>query len=173
MSLHSIYPVLPQRFPFLAPLMSFIYAQRTATLHSKLIQSCKYFFVKDPIMVINCVIFQAKKVGLDEVECNRPKKSINLAPNKLPCKLWVCKKLYMVDSKSFLYLDLLYRLENVELRLYPYHYCHKFSNLIELARKGNCKKLNISGYNVIDSDDLQVPIEYIFELFPGAESYEM
>ena len=45
-----------------------------------------------------------------------------------------------------------------------------YDNLKALAEKGNCKDLRIYGYDVIDSDDHQVPIENVMELFPDVVS---
>ena len=48
-----------------------------------------------------------------------------------------------------------------------------YSFLKLLAAKGNCKIITIFSYDVTYSDGSQVPIEYMFELFPGAKHYSL
>ena len=97
----SIFPVLPQKFSFLAPLMSYIYTQRTSTLHSKLIQSCKYFFAKDPIVVVKNLEVDLGWICIYD-NSYETKKYFDL--EKMKCKLWINSTIFMVTKIELLVL---------------------------------------------------------------------
>ena len=64
MAPHFIGDVITQHYPFRGPMMSYIKADRTAIAPSKLIQTCKEFFVKNPIFVIDYMICYKTKLDL-------------------------------------------------------------------------------------------------------------
>ena len=77
MASRSIYPVSPQNFPFHAPMMSHIYANRSHILHTKLNESCKYSFVKNHIIVVDEVYFSGREedpsVAIDFSDLSPPR----------------------------------------------------------------------------------------------------
>ena len=63
---HSIYSVYFQSYSLTYGMMSYIRAQCPKTLHSKLIQSCKEFLLKNPYFVFRKIYF--KENGVLEVK---------------------------------------------------------------------------------------------------------
>ena len=163
MAFSTFYPITRQKFPFLAPMMSHIYAQRSATLHSQLIQTCKYFYVKDPIVVIKKFSYNNGTLLLIDAT----HKGVYLDADKLSCKLWSVSENLRPDLKWALFAASLYRYESNEL--YFINQIIQYSDLKLLAAKGNCKRLEFFNYNVVYSDETPVPIEYIFELFSNEQ----
>ena len=93
MAANFMYPVSPQKFPFLAPLMSYIIILRTATLHSKLIQSCKYYYAKNPVIVVRYIYFRNKEIFLKGEEWAN-NKTLYVDVNKIFCKFWIVSSIY-------------------------------------------------------------------------------
>ena len=171
--------MLPQRFPFCHPMMSYIKSQRTPTLHSKFIQTCQEFYVKDPIIVVEYVTIKIDIIELKFFE----REEVFIHTNKLPFKLWITVELCLWQvPKKFLMPQTLgnfdynwpilfksiFRIENAHISCYVGKF--KFSNLSELLNMGTCKELHIFYYDVIDDDNLQLPIEKIIELVPNVNS---
>ena len=81
----SIYPVKSQQFSFPSPLMSHIYINRTAILHSKLIKSCKYFFAKEPIIVVKSARIGNENLNFEEESNSLCTLNIKLADFETMC----------------------------------------------------------------------------------------
>ena len=54
---YSLYPIKNQLFPFSYLMMSHIRLQCPAGTHSKLMETCKFFFTKNPVIVVKEVNF--------------------------------------------------------------------------------------------------------------------
>uniref|UniRef100_A0A914PH47 Uncharacterized protein n=1 Tax=Panagrolaimus davidi TaxID=227884 RepID=A0A914PH47_9BILA len=64
---------------------------KTAKLYQKLIKSCKYFFVKNPVLVISYLFYNCDKWFVDQ-------KPFDLS--KLTCKVWITDKLNLCSVKT-------------------------------------------------------------------------
>ena len=161
MASRSIYPVSSQTFPFHAPLMSQIYVNRSSTLHMKLIQSCKYFFVKNPIVAVHQVNFYQNFCSLSNYQEN-----INTNFTKNNVKVWITCNLFF---DSYLYkwprfLSAIFKTDYVFLQLYQQTL--KLSDLKEVADKGIYRSVSFRHFSIMDSENAEVPIDQILQLFP-------
>ena len=109
MASHSINPVLTQKFPFYDSMMSYINSYSTPGAHSKLIETCKEFFAKKPVVVVETIDFRN-----DEITISNDRKYAKIEVVKLSCKLWI-KNSFNVFSNWNLWLSNIYRYENCHI----------------------------------------------------------
>ena len=173
MTSRSIHPVTPQRFLFLYPLMSYIQVNSTPLLHSKkLIRTCKYFFVKKPVIVVKEAFVEDNGTKLHGgIYTSKGKNEKVVQIEKMNCQLWIVESLYFYEQvqSCYLFLQKIYRFEVWRLELCDQKM--KNSDLVTLAKKGTCQQLRLFDCNVTDLDNLPVPVEHIIELFPFANNY--
>ena len=97
MVVRSIYPVSSQQFSFSCPIFSYILANQTAIVQSKLIQTCKYFFIKNSILVVDECGCNETNVWLT-IKQNGKKCSLNL--QELSYKIWITSSFFCNTSTS-------------------------------------------------------------------------
>uniref|UniRef100_A0A914P7Q2 Uncharacterized protein n=1 Tax=Panagrolaimus davidi TaxID=227884 RepID=A0A914P7Q2_9BILA len=147
-------------------------------LYSKLIQSCKYFFEKNPILV--AAKFQDCQDGVNSLicsnkylECKKNKKQccVKIDIKKLKSKMWIIAELDMdygdKDYVSFI-LPKLYRCE-----LYHIGICDKIVMFEDLEFFNSAKDLVLHGTSVKYNDGTVVMLEKILERFPNVEFFEL
>ena len=169
----SIDPVIPQRFPFPYSMMLLIHAGKTATCQSKLIKTCKYFFIKDPIIVVNEAYIRKHTVHIfGGVNVDNDMERY-VQPDNMNCKLWITSEIIFLEHVQnwSLLLSKIHQYDKVSLQISAQTL--SYSNLKLFAKKGTCKELYMETCNIPDLNGLQVSIEKIVELFPMAESYRL
>ena len=119
MAQYSVFPVKPQLFPLTYSMISHIRFRCSAKIHSKLIQTCKFFFAKNPVVpVYEARFYEEDYIQLYVEPCwinKNPLVEIDLK-NK-PYKLWVTTAL----NFTYTYIDIsdliskIYRFDQVHL----------------------------------------------------------
>ena len=163
---------IPQNFPFCYSLMSHINAGRTATIQAKLIQTCKYCFVKNPIVVVDDASFFNENV----VELEYKKKWIKFDPKAMPIKLklWITTVLEFSQVQNWqLCLSKIYQFEKVRLVFCKLTILISDLKIFAEKSNGNLSQLVLVETNVIESDGSEVSIDEITKVFPGAEKYHL
>ena len=150
MATHSIGTVITQSFPFSYTIMCHIRTQCHANVHAKLIESCKEFFVKNPILVV-----EDAQYFFGFVITHLKGKEGCIRFKKLNYKLWLTSFMNFTHFPTDIPLYLsFFRLENAKLRIdfrsFP-NIKLLISNLEIMAKKKGCIGLNIDGYNIVDS----------------------
>ena len=139
MASHSVIPFTQQLFPFQGPMMSHIRDQCPSSLHAKLIQTCKLFFAKNPIVVVEKLEIEGEKYTLLN-EGVVPERLQGDA-RKLECKIWVQSKLhfkcYPINLPLFLNSVYWFSVDTLSFFLMKI----TVSELKNLLTKGCCKKL--------------------------------
>uniref|UniRef100_A0A914QTL8 Uncharacterized protein n=1 Tax=Panagrolaimus davidi TaxID=227884 RepID=A0A914QTL8_9BILA len=147
-------------------------------VYSKLIQTCKYFFEKNPILV--AAKFQDCKDGINSLICsneyleckkNKQKCCIKIDIKKLKSKIWIIAELDMdygdKDYVSFI-LPKFYRCE-----LYHFGLTDKIVMFEDLEFFNSAKDLVLHETSIIYNDGTVVMLEKILERFPNVEFFEL
>ena len=156
----SIYPVTHQSFSLPFPMMSQIYYHRSVILHTKLIQTCKYFYAKNPVVVVKYVDIVNKKYVLNQRE-----EYVSVDYEKLPCKLWITEQVTIAELPNnwSLFLTSIFRFENSYMQFNVGRI--PFSVLEKVSEKGTFCDFDIHNYDVTDNENRLVPIEKVIQLF--------
>ena len=98
------------------------------------------------------------------------KENLKMAINNLTCKLWITSMISLQELPLDwpLFLSRIYRFEDV--RLYVGYNCLlDYGNLEKLTKKGSFKFFETHNYNVIDFENMLVPIDNVVKLFYDAQ----
>ena len=116
---HRSFHPRPQQFTYSYSMMSYFLTQRISSLaHSKLSKTCKYFFEKNPVIVVDTVDFQSSNILITKKgwDCY---KSLTNTFEDLKCQLWITSTLHFSDKDVWAsILPKIYRHENVFI-LFP------------------------------------------------------
>ena len=159
MTLHSIHPVFIQNYALTFSLMSYIRKKCRQKLHFKLIQACKEFLVKTPILNVKVITFKENGVYIsDEID------EVAIDLDNLSIKLKTQEVSFDKNSPNWS----LFRLN----KNYVYS-CQNmiFPELEEMAKKKTCNSVLLINYNFSDSDGNPILIEEIFTLFSYARKF--
>ena len=166
----SIDPVITQKnysFPYF--MMLYIKVHRTPAAHAKMIQSCKEFYVKKPVIV-------ADFISVRNATCVLKYKNEELEHSfvNLNSKLWITFVISLREMPSNwpLFLSSIFCPKNATFIIDNDEHLN-YANLEQFSMKGTFKGLYIAAYNIIDSDNLLVPIEDVAKLFPDADTIAM
>ena len=166
MAARSIYPVSPQNLPFHGPLMSYINAHRSLSLHTKFIQKSKYFLIKEPFIVASDVYFK-------ESFCTMYLDGKNgiTAFSGSDVKIWITSNLWFNDTEYQWpkFLSSIFKIDNAMVDIY--YQTLKYADLKLMASKGTFRTFFLRFSKVSDAKNMVVPIENIVELFRDANSY--
>ena len=146
-----------QTLPFCYSMKSYIDVHRTAALHAKLIQTCKYFYAKNPIVVVD-------KVTYNEVFSKLEYKTekVYIIPKKFPYKLWITEKLLIGPSEVLiwpLFLSLIYQYDNIKLVIQNQSILLLNLKLMANKRNDTIPCFAMIHSLVMDGDNLEMRIE--------------
>uniref|UniRef100_A0A914PRI7 Uncharacterized protein n=1 Tax=Panagrolaimus davidi TaxID=227884 RepID=A0A914PRI7_9BILA len=141
-------------------------------LYQKLIQTCKYFFIKNPILTYHCLHFEENEwktcVGgscYRRQEQDREYRKINMNLNKLQSKLWIDYQLHISSSTSPMASSVASTMYNgcVEsLELIRQHI--SFNDFLFFAP--NVRLIFLEESQVVYQNGVEVPYEVIFANLP-------
>ena len=93
-------------------------------------------------------------------------------PAQLKCKLWIIS-CFIVKKTSIFFTLCLSKIYQFEGNVCFWNQRLEILELQLLPNTWTVRKLTFFPYDVVDSQGSQVPIENIFELFPGLEYYHL
>ena len=141
----------------------------SSSAYQKLVQACKYFYSKNPIIVVEKIDNENKEI----LRLNKgwESKSLRISDlNQISCKFWVSGYAYTVYScprfieillQKCIHLNWLYfYFENITFERYS-------------SIKNAITKLKIFVAVPQFADGRMMPLEDVFEFFPNLESFEM
>uniref|UniRef100_A0AC34F5Z8 Uncharacterized protein n=1 Tax=Panagrolaimus sp. ES5 TaxID=591445 RepID=A0AC34F5Z8_9BILA len=125
----------------------------TSKIYQKLIQSCKYFFFKNPIIIIHCLEFDAENdqwnicVGCDSMKRKLIHKKIDVL-NVIPSKIWLTGCLLICPKSS--------NNSNIASKIFQKLFRHDSTNssLLSLTNQSICFNKLVSHYSSFENISL-------------------
>uniref|UniRef100_A0AC34FSH2 Uncharacterized protein n=1 Tax=Panagrolaimus sp. ES5 TaxID=591445 RepID=A0AC34FSH2_9BILA len=170
---------IPQVFDIPLTTMKYIWTNPSSPeVYQKLIKSCKFFFVKNPILVISNANYDNYTgwTYCNKDECDNEcflSKHINIDINNLFYKIWIVKRFCVDTNESSIFASRLIskicRYDVKELKL-----CNQWIQYdkLKFLSKG-VKKCSLYWNFIRDSNGEEVALENIIQLFSKAEKIHM
>ena len=158
-----IYPFKNQLFPFPTFIISYIPFQCSVLAQSKLILTCKYFFAKNPVVVVNNAEFIKRTIKFHDENAQ-----LQINPEKLKCKIWIIRSLTIWECQDWSsWLSKIYKYNSYV----SIHYSKMtYSELKHLAKKGSSHDFAFGDNEISDGP---IDMVKVLELFPGAQAYDL
>uniref|UniRef100_A0A914P459 Uncharacterized protein n=1 Tax=Panagrolaimus davidi TaxID=227884 RepID=A0A914P459_9BILA len=144
----------------------------SSEVYNKMIQCCKYFFERNPIIVVPNM--EENTVCLNDAsECQKCKKEccIEIDLKKLACKIWFTNQLVIWDPNIAeippLFLSKIYRTEIQHLEIHEKFV--KYDNFKFLAF--TAKDVYLNNVKMVYENGKDVPLEKILEEIPEVEQF--
>uniref|UniRef100_A0AC35GTR1 Uncharacterized protein n=1 Tax=Panagrolaimus sp. PS1159 TaxID=55785 RepID=A0AC35GTR1_9BILA len=140
----------------------------SAKFYQKLVQSCKYFFIKNSILVISRANFKYENEWKIEIE----EKWINL--NNFLSKIWITEKMFIDNrdsGKSEVISTLIPKIYNNETKRFEiWHQNLSINNFIFLASK--CENIILHDVTILNENGSIVTLDEIIETLLNAKKFE-
>uniref|UniRef100_A0AC34F9X8 Uncharacterized protein n=1 Tax=Panagrolaimus sp. ES5 TaxID=591445 RepID=A0AC34F9X8_9BILA len=168
----SLTPSWEQNFSFPSSIIYYISKNPSSSkCYSKLIQSCKYFFEKNPILVAEDLYCQTKICSNKDCDGGGEKCCIEIDINKIKSKIWLTSGLILncshVSNYASSLCSKLYRCEMVRLDLCKQHITYdEFKKLAACVRT-----INLIDTKITYNDGSTVMLETILGLIPNVEEF--
>uniref|UniRef100_A0AC34GVM4 Uncharacterized protein n=1 Tax=Panagrolaimus sp. ES5 TaxID=591445 RepID=A0AC34GVM4_9BILA len=139
----------------------------TAEVYNKLIQTCKYFFEKHPILVV-ADIYGNTKICPNEDCLGNEECCVKIDLNKFSSKFWFTNMIFPHDSNtSSILCSKIYRCENSTLKLFDQNLM--YNNFKLLA--SSAKNVELVDVKITNADGSMVMLETIFETVQNVEKF--
>jgi hypothetical protein len=181
------YTYLQQVFPFRDTLIRYITNNHASSkLYQKMIQSCKHFFIKNPIIIVPELSFNQRKrwhTQGSRDSLGRPK-GRKICLSKLTSKIWITGPLEIWGTTFFLpevtsFMPKIYQSDATSIHIYG---TFSFNDFMVIASK--CKILHLSSVVIINNDavipeteegqfyfETAVSLEALFKALPNVKSF--
>uniref|UniRef100_A0AC35F8T1 Uncharacterized protein n=1 Tax=Panagrolaimus sp. PS1159 TaxID=55785 RepID=A0AC35F8T1_9BILA len=132
----------------------------TSKVYEKLIQSCKYFFIKNPILVVSCLSFDYKDGWRTTL--------VNL--DNTSRKIWITNEISNLNKQKFFssLIPKLYKSDAKEITLWSQNVY--FHDLKSIASK--CRRIWFNKVSVINENGTIIPLENILEILPYVKDFD-
>uniref|UniRef100_A0AC34FW11 Uncharacterized protein n=1 Tax=Panagrolaimus sp. ES5 TaxID=591445 RepID=A0AC34FW11_9BILA len=154
-----------QSFPFQDSLINYITKNPSSSkCYQKMVQSCKYFYIKNPILVVFKFGYDEKRN--DKCRIYSGKKCIQMA--NITSKLWITDELYVScisPAKQNLFLSLIPKLYQFDAkRIYLWDHTLSFDHFCYLNQ--STENIDLWRITVKYDDGSIVPFEKLIEALP-------
>uniref|UniRef100_A0AC34FJX5 Uncharacterized protein n=1 Tax=Panagrolaimus sp. ES5 TaxID=591445 RepID=A0AC34FJX5_9BILA len=148
----------------------------SSEIHRKMIQCCKYFFIKNPILHFHCLHFDGEngwKTCINE-NCLGPKNAeyqkIDLDMDKIQSKIWIDFDLSLFSSNPAFASSLIPKLYNGNVKsLQIYEQKISFNDLLFFSKE--MKQIVLDGSTVVYQNGNEVPYEIILFFLPKLRNF--
>ena len=152
--------VYPQNFSLTYTMMEYIRRHFSPPVHSKMIQTCKYFFIKNPAIVVKKITFNTNETIL-----SNGNDMVNVDLTK---KLFV--KIYCFSECSFA-TNSSWTVFISEGRFRGAGKFFSYSKMEKIAKKKIISHLIVNQYNLTNTEGNPLQIEEIVGLFSGVRYF--
>uniref|UniRef100_A0A914QUQ0 Uncharacterized protein n=1 Tax=Panagrolaimus davidi TaxID=227884 RepID=A0A914QUQ0_9BILA len=136
---------------------------KTPEIYQKMIKCCKYFFIKNPILVVLQLKYRGEHGWYSDYNDYNEKPVIEF--KNISSKIWITTEIRI--SYTFTSMPKVYQNDAKYIFIYNTSICHK--DFIFLA--GKCQNIKLTYCNVMN-DSTTVFLETIVASLPKAESFE-
>ena len=163
---------MSQQF-LLPPCIVYYMSQNPSTpgVYEKLIRTCKYFYSKNPIIVVNKIEICEDYFYISKY-CGRSKAyPITLNLNQILCKFWVTEEVFVAGSLNFA-IDIL-REKMFQIYALKCSELHVPIKTISSIKAVKLVKKMVCFFSVPEyADGTLMSVEKVFESFPNLEVFE-
>ena len=166
--------LVPQRFSIPQSILYYVTKDPTSpSLYQKFIQSCKYFYAKNPILVVDEIRLVDSTVKIyqgDDTEDLPP--YFILKPHQILCKLWVTLRAEvgnLTDAATEILLQKIFRVN----KFWFYSVVIRLDSILHPKTIQSVKKVDFCNTIPEFADETPMPVENVFEFFPNLEDFTL
>ena len=169
--------LLPQRFSIPSSILYYITKDPTSpTVYQKLTQSCKYFYEKNRLLVVDRIKLVNCKVKVyQEVDKGMP--YLTIKPHQILCKFWVTQTADICCLTDAATETLLFKMFRVnELWFYSQIGNPTIVRLDSILSPKTIESVKkVTFYNTYPklANGTMMPVENVFEFFPNVEDFTL